>query len=88
MADYAMSWCQECHRWVPEKKMNYFDGQRVCQWCLDGVPTPEHLVHDPNFGKTQCLYCDSYDTTEQAPNWGTFKCNSCGEIFKIYLGGS
>ena len=83
MAEYAMSWCQECRRWVPAHKMNYFDGQRVCQWCLDGVETPANFVEDHHHEQIQCIYCDSYDTVEQAPLWGTFKCNACGEIFEV-----
>lgn len=81
MDDFSRSWCQECRRWVPAHKMNYFDGMRVCQWCLDGLPTPEEYVHDPYHGKTQCIFCDSWNTVEQAPQWGTFMCQECGEIF-------
>lgn len=80
--EMSFAWCQECKCWVPASKMNYFDGNRVCQWCLDGVPTPENFVRDPHHEQTQCIYCDSYDTVEQQPNWGTFKCNSCGETFR------
>ncbi len=83
MTEYAMAWCQECCRWVPAHRMNYLVSQHICQWCLDGVVTPENMVHDPHHEETQCIYCDSYDTEEQAPNWGTFKCNSCGEIFTV-----
>lgn len=83
MADHTMTWCQECKRWVPESKMNYFDGKRICQWCLDGVSTPEEFIYDPYHEGIQCIFCDSWDTTEQVPKWRTFKCNSCGEIFII-----
>lgn len=83
MSDYSMTWCEECRRWVPQNKLVYFDGHRVCQWCLDGVPTPESMVYDPHHEEVQCIYCDSYNTTEQAPQWRTFKCNDCGELFTI-----
>lgn len=83
MIKYEMAWCQECKRWVPFQRMNYFDGHRVCQYCLDGTSTPESYIHDPYHDKVQCIFCDSYVTVELIPNWGTFKCNSCGEIFTI-----
>ena len=84
-ADYSMSWCQDCKCWVPAKELHYFDGFRVCTWCMEGVQHPEgtNFVYDPHHEQTQCIYCDSYDTTEQVPNWKTFKCNTCGETFKI-----
>ena len=62
--------------------MNYFDGHRVCIWCMEGTPQPLGLVYDPHHEETQCIFCDSYNTTEQKPKWGMFKCNDCGEIFR------
>lgn len=82
MADQAYAWCPDCRKWVPAEKMNYFDGHRVCTWCMEGMPQPPGLVYDPHHEETQCIFCDSYNTTEQKPKWGMFKCNDCGEIFR------
>lgn len=82
MADKAYAWCQDCQRWVPAEKMNYFDGRRVCQWCMEGTKSLKEYVYEPNHERTQCVFCDSYNTIEQKPNWGVFRCNDCGEIFK------
>ena len=82
--DTAYSWCQDCKKWVPAEEMNYFDGHRVCTWCMEGTEPPRDFVYDPHHEKTQCIFCDSYNTTEQKPNLGTFKCNDCGEVFKLF----
>lgn len=83
MSDIGMSWCPDCKRWVPEKRMNYFDGIRVCTWCMEGTKQPEGFVYDPYHESVQCIYCDSYDTVELRPHWRKFKCNECGEVFVI-----
>ena len=62
--------------------MNYFDGHRVCIWCMEGTPQPSRLVYDPHHEETQCIFCDSYNTIEQKPKWNWYKCNDCGEIFR------
>lgn len=80
---YAMSWCQECHRWVPEKLMNYSNERRICQWCSSGIATPSAYVYDPYHGRVKCIFCDSYTVEEKAPKWGTFQCDTCGEIFTL-----
>lgn len=81
-----MAWCQDCKKWVPANKMNYFDGYRVCTWCMEGTPQPPGFVYEPHHEEVQCIFCDSYNTIEQSPNWGTFKCKDCGEVFRrIYL---
>ena len=81
-SEYAMSWCQDCRRWVPKNKMNYFKNLRVCQWCLDGFITPEKYIHDPHFEEVQCIFCDSWDTM-QVQGYSTYKCNTCGETFVL-----
>lgn len=83
MNRYEMSWCPDCQRWIPANKMNYFDGHRVCQWCLDSVSTPEIYVYDPNREKVCCIFCDSADVTKLTAQPEIFKCNACGEIFII-----
>lgn len=82
MAEFIKAWCPDCKRWVPYKQMHYFDGLRVCTWCMEGTQAPVEYVHEPNHEKTQCVFCDSYNTTEQKPDWGTFRCNDCGEVFR------
>ena len=62
--------------------MNYFDGHRVCIWCMEGTPQPSGLVYDTHHEETQCIFCDSYNTIEQKPKWNWYKCNDCGEIFR------
>ena len=81
-SDAAMAWCPNCKCWVPFNQMQYFDGIRACEWCVEGTPQPEGLVYDPYHEKTQCIYCDSYDTVELKPQWNVFKCSTCGEIFR------
>lgn len=84
MNKYEMSWCQDCKRWVPSDRMNYFDGKRICNWCLGGLESPEDLVADPLHESTQCIYCDSFNTKECVPSWGEYKCLDCGEIFRRF----
>ena len=77
--------CPECKKWVPADSMNYFDGMRVCNWCLNQEqeqPPHDKFVYDPNFGKAQCIMCDSYDTNYIANTRpAKFKCSACGEEF-------
>lgn len=83
MAEYSRSWCPECKCWVPTDKMHYFDGLRVCDWCVNGEDTPRIYVRDPYREQVQCIYCDSYDTEEVQDSSGCFRCRECGEIFYI-----
>lgn len=83
------SWCPICHRWVPASKMNYDvddDGRiiRMCGYCIEGVDT--NFVKEEHHEQIQCVYCDSYDTVELAPQWNTYKCNNCGETFRRFYG--
>ena len=83
MAGYCH--CPECKKWVPSDSMNYFDGMRVCNWCLNQEQektTHNKFVHDPNFGKVQCIWCDSYNTRRlSGPIPRKYFCNECGEEF-------
>lgn len=82
MAGNSYCHCPECKKWVPSNSMNYFDGIRVCNWCLNQETTPDEFVHDPYFGKTQCIMCDSYDTRcLLGPTPRKYICNECGEEF-------
>lgn len=83
MKNYSRSWCPECKRWVPEKKMHYDGLTRVCDWCLAGAPSPATLVQDVHHEQTACIYCGSYDTVEQAPKWRWFKCGACNATFRL-----
>lgn len=81
MAKFAYAHCPECKKWVPADHMNYFDGLRVCDWCLNQTqekPPHNKFVYDPNYGKVQCIMCDSYDTDYVN---GKYKCSNCGEEF-------
>ena len=84
MADIGYSHCPECKKWIPADHMNYFDGIRVCDWCLNQEPSPDKYVYDPHFGKVQCIMCDSWDTYYLS---GTkikkYKCRECGEEFVL-----
>jgi len=82
MAGYCH--CPECEKWVPSDSMNYFNSIRVCDWCLNEEHTPDKFVHDPNHGRIQCIFCDSYDTTHLlGPIPRKYRCNVCGEEFII-----
>lgn len=87
MKDYGRSWCPECQRWVPADSMNILQDDnrvlRVCTWCLEQNPfnTSEEFVLDEHHEDTQCIYCGSWDTTEQAPKWLQYQCNCCGATF-------
>lgn len=79
--------CPVCKKWVPEELMNRDyddDGQliRMCTPCMEGTSDANSFVYDPHFGETECIYCGSHNTTEQAPKWRWFKCNECGETFR------
>lgn len=87
MAGHSYCHCPECKKWVPSDSMNYFDGIRVCHWCLNQIQEQfphNKFVHDPNFGKEQCIMCDSYETEYIS---GTkppkYKCRECGEEFVL-----
>ena len=82
MSDIEKAWCPNCRRWVLSNKMSYFAGMRACQACIEGVDSLEG-VYEPYHESIQCIYCDSYDTVEQAPEWRKFKCNACGATFRI-----
>lgn len=81
-------WCPSCKKWVPDYLMNYdWDESsntltRVCTPCLEGLSAENDYVVDLHHEDTECVYCGSYDTIEQAPRWHWFKCNECGETFK------
>lgn len=81
MPNIEMSWCQDCKRWVPTSQMQYFEGMRVCTWCVEGTVQPEGFVHEPYHESIQCIYCDSYNTVELASKWNHYKCKDCGETF-------
>lgn len=87
MSSIGRCWCPNCKKWVPESLMNHdYDegGQliRVCTPCLEGTADQNDFVYDPHFADVQCIYCDSYNTTELKPKWGWFQCNECGEVFR------
>lgn len=82
---FEFSYCPECKKWIPREHMNYFEGIRVCDWCLNQLqeqPPHNEFVYDPHYGKVQCIMCDSYET-DYIP--GTkprkFICRECGEEF-------
>lgn len=83
MAGYCH--CPECKKWVPTNSMNYFDGHRVCNWCLNQEqeqPPHDKFVHDPYHGKVQCIMCDSYETYYiEGTKIRKYKCRECGEEF-------
>lgn len=86
-SDIGWSWCPHCKKWVPETIMSIDvdeDGRvlRMCEPCMDGTSSESNYVYDPHHEEVQCIYCDSYNTVEQAPNWGTYRCEDCGETFK------
>ena len=85
MAGFSFCHCPDCKKWVPSEHMNYFDGMKVCDWCLNQEqekPPHDRFVYDPNFGKTMCIMCDSYNT-EYIPRTkpSKYKCRECGEEF-------
>ena len=87
MADVGRCHCPVCKKWVPEELMNRDyddDGQliRMCTPCMEGTAEANTFVYDPHFGKVQCIYCRSTDTTEQVPRWKWFICNQCGKTFR------
>lgn len=55
---------------------------RVCTPCLEGTSEQNSFVLDLHHEEVECIYCGSYDTVEQRPNWLWFKCNTCGETFR------
>ena len=87
MAEYnsCYSFCTDCRKWVPVEYMNYFDGMRVCDWCLNQEqekPPHNKFVRTPNYGGVQCVMCDSYDTGYiEGTHPEKYKCRECGEEF-------
>lgn len=64
---------------------DYDDGGhliRVCTPCLEGTSADNNFVYDPNYGRTKCIYCGSFDTTEQRPKWRWYTCNACNKTFR------
>ena len=86
--DLGFSWCPSCKKWVPDKLMNYDTDPetkavtRVCTPCLEGTADLNNYVVDLYHESTECIYCGSYNTTEQKPNWLWYKCNECGATFR------
>ena len=81
MPSFEYSYCPECQKWVPSDKMHYVDGIKVCDWCLNQIPTPDEFVHDATYGKVRCIWCDSYDTEDLGTIPKKYKCRECGEEF-------
>jgi hypothetical protein len=85
MPSFEYAHCPECKKWVPSDTMNYFDGLRVCNWCLNQEqekPPHDKFVYDPNYGKARCIICDSYDTEYiEGTHPYKYKCRECGEEF-------
>lgn len=82
MATEGYSWCPECKKWIPGQYMNYFDGIKVCDWCMNQEqekPPHNKFIHDPYYGKKQCIMCDSYNTVCIGNE--RYKCNDCEEEF-------
>lgn len=82
---YSYSYCPECKKWVPADRMHYFDGMKVCDWCLnqEQEKSPhDKFVYDPYYGTAQCIICDSYDTIYvEGTKLKKYKCRECGEEF-------
>ena len=57
---------------------------RVCDYCLDGFPDENPGPTEEHRDDTECIYCGSYNTTEQAPKWCWYKCNDCGATFRRF----
>lgn len=55
---------------------------RVCTPCLEGTADENSYTFEPHHEDVQCMYCDSYDTTELSPKWRWYKCNTCGVEFR------
>ena len=83
--EVSYSFCPECRKWIPQQYMNYFDGIKVCNWCLnqEQEQSPhDKFVREPNYGKAQCIWCDSYDTIYiEGTRPRKFMCRECGEEF-------
>lgn len=83
--EFSYGYCTECKKWVPSDSMNYFDGLRVCDWCLNQEqeqPPHDKFVYDPHYGKVQCIMCDSYETDYiEGTKPRKYKCRECGEEF-------
>lgn len=82
MPSFEYSFCPECKKWIPIDKIHYFDGMRVCDWCLNQIPSPTEFVCEPNYGKVQCIMCDSYNTFYiEGTRPKKYTCRDCGEEF-------
>lgn len=87
-SSHSFAVCPVCRCWVPANKIHYDrdDDDRVisiCDYCM-GEPIPEgrKFVHEPHWGETQCIYCDSWDTKWLPPyDKNKYRCNDCGEEF-------
>lgn len=86
MADIGYSWCPGCKKWIPEQHMLYDSetSTRVCAFCLDGTSDTTKYTLDEHHEDTKCVYCGSYNTTEQAPKWLWFRCNNCNNTFRRF----
>ena len=85
---FEYSFCPDCKKWIPAEFMHYFDGIKVCDWCMNQEQEeyPHNTyVHEPYYGKAQCIMCDSYDTSYvEGTKPKKYKCNECGEEFINY----
>lgn len=83
----AYSHCPYCKKWVPAGLMNYdIDEEtgmitRICTPCIEGTSDQNSYIKDEHFGQTQCIFCDSWNTTYVGNN--QYKCNECEEVFVI-----
>lgn len=90
---YSYAHCPVCGYWVPAKYMHYDHDDRpggmglirICSNCLEGEQVFENKPHqyDPNRGRVQCLYCDSYSTESVGGERNAWRCKECGEISYI-----
>lgn len=79
------SWCPQCRKWVPAKLMNYdYDDNgrllRVCTPCLEGKEIS--YIEEPEHETVRCVWCDSTNVKELAPEWNKYWCNDCNETFR------
>ena len=82
---FSYCYCPECKKWVPSDSMDYFEGMRVCDWCLNQEqekPPHDAFVYEPTYGKVQCIMCDSYYTIYiEGTKPKKYICRECGEEF-------
>ena len=88
MAAESYSWCPDCKKWIPGENMNYFEGMKVCDWCLNqeqNKPPHDRFVQDLYYGKKQCIMCDSYETEYiEGTKPKKYKCSECKEEFTLW----